>query len=62
MHYIIKKKEAERIDNENKKLLKNIVNTGPILSVKKMEADYRKREEWKRTIKRNKDMPVEKII
>ena len=59
LNYSIKKKEAERIDSENQKIMSRIVNSGPFLSAKKMEKDYKEALKFK-----NKTMTLnlEKIL
>lgn len=37
LNYIIKKKEAERIDRENQKIMERIIKQGPSVSSKKLE-------------------------
>ncbi len=49
LHYVVKKKEAERIDLENKKIMKSIMNTAPmLLSTKKLEEEYQKKQKLKK--------------
>ena len=43
LNYVNKKKEAERIDRENQKIMDRIINVKPQLtSYEKMQKDYQK--------------------
>lgn len=48
LNYQVKKKEAERIDSENQKIMERIVNQNPSLSSKKMHHDYVEQLKYKR--------------
>lgn len=43
LNFVTKKKELERIDTENMKLMNRIVNQNPMLNTKKFEDEYKKR-------------------
>jgi hypothetical protein len=43
LNYVAKKRELERIDNENMKLMNRIVTQNPMLNTKKFEAEYKQR-------------------
>eukprot|EP00347_Sterkiella_histriomuscorum_P019475 403341493 len=62
LHYISKKKEAERIDFENRKIMKTIVSTGPVLSVKKLEEEHKNRQRIKRNLQKSHVLPIEGFI
>ncbi|CDW76589.1 UNKNOWN [Stylonychia lemnae] len=62
LNYQVKKKEAERIDTENQKIMERIVNQNPSLSSKKMHQDYQETKKYKKLKEQKKVLNVEKII
>ena len=40
LHMPYKKKEAQRIDDENQKMIERIMNVGSSLPIKKLEDDF----------------------
>jgi hypothetical protein len=44
---VVKKKEAERIDKENHKIMERLVNQNAIMSIKKLEKDFSESRKYK---------------
>jgi len=57
-----KKKELQRIDQENIKMMNRIVNQGSILSTKKMEMEYKKKQKLLKNLQRNNIAPVKQLL
>ena len=47
-----KKKVAEHIDNENLKMIKRIITTGPEFSVKRLEEKFKEHQKFKKMLKK----------
>lgn len=62
LNYVNKKKEAERIDTENQKIMERIVSQGPSLSSKQMAKDYVESVKLKKMKERHMAVSVEKIM
>ena len=62
LNYQVKKKEAERIDHENQKIMERIVNQNPSLSSKKMQQEYLDTIKYKKLKKQKNGIKVEKIL
>ena len=63
LNYIIKKKEAERIDRENQKIMERIIKQGPSVSSKKLEQEYKETTlRFKKMKQKTLAISVEKII
>ncbi|CDW85955.1 UNKNOWN [Stylonychia lemnae] len=62
LHYVSKKREAERIDYENKKIMSHILKQAPAVSVKKLEQEYRKRLQFKKILQKTQPLPIEGFI
>jgi hypothetical protein len=48
-----KKKEAQRIDEENSKMIERIMNANSSLGVKKLEEDYQNHLKLKKILKKS---------
>ena len=62
LNYVTKRKELARIDEENSKLMKRILNQNPILSTKKLEKEYRERRRLQKSLQRNKLIPIQNLL
>lgn len=62
LNYVTKKRELERIDNENLKLMNRIVNQSPMLNTKKFEQEYRDRRRLQKSLQRNKLIPIKNLL
>lgn len=62
LNYALKKKEAERIDKENQKIMERIVSQGPRLSTKQMQKDYQDTLRYKRMKEKSLAVSVEKLL
>ena len=62
LNYQQKKKEAERIDAENQKIMERIVSQGPSLSSKQMFREYQENLKYKKLKEKQMSLNVEKII
>lgn len=57
-----KKKELERIDQENMKLMNRIVNQNARLNTRKFEEEYRQRKRLQKSLQRNKLRPIQNML
>lgn len=62
LNYVTKKKELERIDNENIKLMNRIVNQNAMLNTKKFEKEYQNRKRLQKSLQRNKLLPIQQML
>jgi hypothetical protein len=62
LNYVTKRKELARIDEENSKLMKRILNQNPIMSTKKLESEFRDRRRLQKSLQRNKLLPIQKML
>lgn len=62
LNYVTKRRELERIDNENMKLMKRIVNQNAMLSTKKHEKEYRERKRLQKSLQRNRFAPIQNML
>jgi hypothetical protein len=62
LNYSVKRKEAERIDKENHKIMERIVSQGPILSTKKLVQDYEEVKKIKKMKEKALGISVEKLL
>ena len=62
LNYVTKKKELERIDQENMKLMNRIVNQNAMLNTKKFEAEYQQRRRLQKSLQRNKLKPIQNML
>lgn len=62
LNHVTKKRELERIDNENMKLMHRIVNQNPMLNTKKLEKEYRERRKLQKSLQRNRIIPIKSIL
>lgn len=62
LNYMIKKKEAARIDRENEKIMKSLLNQTPALSQKKMEEHQKMHDKLKKLLNKNKNLPTEHLL
>lgn len=62
LNYVTKRKELARIDEENSKLMKRILNQNPIMSTKKLENEYRERRRLQKSLQRNKLVPIQHML
>ena len=62
LNYVTKKREMERIDQENMKLMNRIVNQNAMLNTKKFEAEYKRRKRLQKSLQRNKLRPIQNML
>lgn len=62
MNYLNKKKELQRIDRENMKMMNRIIQQGAILNTRKLEAEYREKQKIMRNLQRNTFQPLLKKV
>lgn len=62
LNYVTKRKELARIDEENSKLMKRILNQNAMLSTKRLEQEYRERKRLQKSLQRNKLVPIQKLL
>lgn len=62
LNYVTKKREMERIDHENLKLMNRIVNQNPMLNTKKFEKEYRDRRRLQKSLQRNRLLPIKQLM
>lgn len=62
LNQVKKKKELERIDQENMKLMNRIVNQNAMLNTKKMEQEFRDRRKMQKSLQRNKLAPIKSLL
>ncbi len=63
MHYLLRKKEYERIDHENRKIQRSIDTQRPAIDFDRLERDYKEKHVKVRSlIARNNLMPIESFI
>lgn len=59
LHMPLKRREAQRIDDENAKMIDRIMNTNSTHPLKKLQDDFKQHLKFKKIIQKNKPMPVE---
>ena len=63
MHYITRKREYERIDNENKKIKRSIDGSKPIVDFNRLERDFKEKHVKIRTlITKENRMPIDSFM
>ena len=63
MHYITRKKEYERIDNENKKIKRSIDGSKPIVNFNRLERDFKEKHVKIRSlIAKDHRMPIDAFM
>jgi len=62
LNFVLKKKEAARIDRENEKIMKSLLSSSPALSQKQIENHQKQHEKLKKLLTKNKNMPIETIL
>lgn len=63
LNYILKRREAERIDKENDKIMRRIIRQGPTVQSKKFEQEYKDTTlRFKKMKQKTLAISVEKII
>ena len=63
LNYILKRKEAERIDRENQKIMERIIKQTPSVQTKKFEQDYKDTTiRFKKMKQKSLAISVEKIL
>jgi hypothetical protein len=63
MHYITRKREYERIDNENKKIKRSIDGSKPIVDFNRLEKDFKEKHVKIRSlITKENRMPIDSFM
>lgn len=62
LHMPLRKREANRIDEENQKMIERIMNAGSTMPIRQLEKDYQNHLGFKKIIQRSNPLPVEKLI
>lgn len=63
LNYIVKRKEADRIDRENMRIMERIIRQGPSMSKKQLEREYVETTiRFKRMKQKTLTVSVEKIV
>ena len=62
LNYVTKKKELERIDRENMKLMNRIVNQQAMLNSRKLDKEYKEKKRLQKSLQRNKMNPIKNML
>ena len=58
LNYYSKKREAERIDLENQKIMQRIVKQGPIVAKSRLDEEFKTNSRYKKNIQRSAKVPM----
>ena len=62
LNYVVKKKEAARIDRENEKIMKSLLSQSPTLTSKKIEDHQRQHDKLKKLLQKHKGLPIDHLL
>lgn len=57
-----RKREANRIDEENQRMIERIMKANPSIPLRKLEKDYKHHLSLKKLIQRSSPIPIEKLL
>lgn len=57
-----RKREANRIDEENQKMIERIMNANSSIPLKKLEKEFQNHLQLKKIIQKSQPIPVEKLL
>lgn len=62
LNYVVKKKEAARIDRENEKIMKSLIKQSPQFNQKQIEDHQRQHDKLRKLLQKSKVLPLDHVI